>query len=117
MNPLQPIFWHQGLFLQPHHFQHNDRLVLYRQSRLMALTMPYAWGVVGMELDDAALVDQTVMFSRLTVLMRDGLLIEYPGNATVGRRRFDLAQLGAGRTLYVGVRRIVPDQANVRVVE
>lgn len=117
MNPLQPIFWRQGLFLQPHHLQHNDRLALYRQHRIHSLTMPYAWGVAGLELDTAALVDQSVMVSRLTVLMRDGLLIEYPGNAVIESRRFDLAQLGAGRTLYIGVRRIIPDQANVRVVD
>jgi predicted component of type VI protein secretion system len=24
MKPLQPIFWHQGLFLQPQHFQQYD---------------------------------------------------------------------------------------------
>lgn len=117
MNPLQPIFWRQGLFLQPHHFQHNDRLAMYRQHRITTLTMPYAWGVAAMELDGAALIDQSVMFSRLTVLMRDGLLIEYPGNAVIGARRFDLASLGAGRTLYIGVRRVIADQANVRVVE
>jgi type VI secretion system protein ImpJ len=117
MNPLQPIFWRQGLFLQPHHFQHNDHLAQYRQHRINTLTMPYAWGVAAIELDEAALIDQSVMFSRLTVLMRDGLLIEYPGNAVLAARRFDLAELGAGRTLYIGVRRAQPDQANVRTVE
>lgn len=117
MNPLQPIFWRQGLFLQPHHFQHNDHLALYRQNRMTSLTMPYAWGVAAMELDEPALVDQSVMFSRLTVLMRDGLLIEYPGNAVIGACRFDLAKLGAGRTLYIGIRRTIPDQANVSVIE
>jgi len=117
MNPLQPVFWRQGLFLQPQHFQHNDYLLRHRQSRLSALTMPYVWGVADMELDEAALADQSVMMNRLTVLMRDGLLIEYPGNAVLERRRFDLSRLGGGRTLYVGIRRMLPDQANVQVVE
>jgi type VI secretion system protein ImpJ len=117
MNPLQPIFWRQGLFLQPHHFQHNDQLSLYRQSRMTSLTMHYAWGIAALEIDEPALVDQSVVLNKLTVLMRDGLLIEYPGNAVIGARKIDLAKLGAGRTLYIGVRRTIPDQVNVHVVE
>jgi len=117
MNPLQPIFWRQGLFLQPHHFQHNDHLSLYRQSRMTSLTMHYSWGVAALEIDELALVDQSVLVNKLTVLMRDGLLIEYPGNAVIAARKIDLAKLGAGKTLYIGVRRTISDQANVHVVE
>ena len=49
---LRPIFWHQGLFLQPQHFQHLEASWHVQQGVLNALTSPYPWGVVHLELDD-----------------------------------------------------------------
>jgi type VI secretion system protein ImpJ len=40
----KPIFWHEGLFLQPHHFQWQD---LYMQSLIEPLNhhlVPSFWG-------------------------------------------------------------------------
>ena len=54
MNIQRPLFWHQGLFLQPQHFQLAD---LYFQSLLTPLhnfLQPYLWGVQRWEIAEAA---------------------------------------------------------------
>lgn len=115
MSSLRPIFWHQGLFLQPQHFQHAESLALSRLVRLLDLTTPHAWGVMAAQLEESALANNQVVFSRLSVLMRDGTLIDFPGNATLDVCRFEPTQLGDGKTLYLGLRRMMPDQPNVSV--
>lgn len=117
MTFLQPIFWHQGLFLQPHHFQHNDGLVQQRQARIAALTSPYPWGVVSVRVDESALETMHVRINALTVLMRDGSLISYPGNAILESRGFDLASIAQGRTLCIGLRRMMAGEGNVSIAD
>ncbi len=51
----RPLLWHQGLFLQPQHFQLSD---LYHASLLTPLQkylIPHLWGVARMEIRQAAL--------------------------------------------------------------
>lgn len=117
MNTLQPIFWHQGLFLQPQHFQHNDHVVQARYAQIAALTSPYPWGVVSVHVDEGALETLHLRVHSLTVLMRDGSLINYPGNAVIESRSFDLASLVEGRTAYIGLRRMTPGHDNVRIAD
>ena len=47
MNDTKPVFWHQGLFLQPQHFQLSEK---YQRSLLQpfqAYMQPHFWGVNG----------------------------------------------------------------------
>ncbi len=44
MNLDQPLYWHQGLFLQPQHFQHNDARIEQRITRTTELVHPHPWG-------------------------------------------------------------------------
>lgn len=117
MNTLQPIFWHQGLFLQPQHFQLNDQLAQSRQAQITALASPYPWGLVSVRIDEAALETLQLRINALTVLMRDGSLISVPGNAVIETRGFDLASIAEGRTVHVGLRRMVPGSDNVCIVD
>ena len=49
------IFWHQGLFLQPHHFQQHDLYIQDLQQPLRKFLNPYFWGVAAMEASRGAL--------------------------------------------------------------
>ena len=50
-----PVQWHEGMLLQPHHFQqearYTERLL---DSRVRTLS-PYAWGFAELQLDDSLL--------------------------------------------------------------
>lgn len=117
MTTLQPIFWHQGLFLQPQHFQHSDQLGQARQAQIATMTSPHPWGVVSVRIDEGALETLHLRINALSVLMRDGSLLSYPGNAIIETRGFDLASIAEGRTAYIGLRRMIPGQDNVCIVD
>lgn len=118
MNVNQPLYWHQGLFLQPQHFQHNDARLAHDLSRAQALFQPYAWGLIAMAFNESALGTRQCLLDQLSVRFRDGTLAEYPGNALLESRTFDPREcVGNGQTLYVGLRRFLPEQTNALVFD
>jgi len=114
----QPLFWHQGLFLQPHHFQYQDAWTTDHLARQWDLSVPWNWGVAGLHVDETALAARQFSLKQLTLRWRDGTLTEYPGNARVASKRFDLVDFAQGpRTIYIGLRRLLDDQPNVQKFE
>ncbi|SFC18690.1 type VI secretion system protein ImpJ [Marinospirillum celere] len=77
----KPIYWHQGLFLQPQHFQHLDSHHLSTQHALRQALGSYVWGVAASDQDKEALAAGKVSFRQLKVLFRDGTWFDFPGNA------------------------------------
>nr|WP_314488898.1 type VI secretion system baseplate subunit TssK [uncultured Pseudomonas sp.] len=118
MNIDQPLYWHQGLFLQPQHFQQNDARLEQRLARSLDLTQPYAWGLVAFHLSETALTARQVRFEQLSVRFADGTLVEYPGNALLEARPLSLGEfVGNSRQLYVGLHRSLPGKADAQVFE
>ncbi|AUA56069.1 Uncharacterized protein conserved in bacteria [Achromobacter spanius] len=114
----QPLFWHQGLFLQPHHFQYQDAWTERLLARQVELTAPWCWGFGALEINEAALAARQVVVDHMALRWQDGTLTEIPGNARIESRRFELAEFSQGpRTLYVGLRRHVVDQPSVQKYE
>jgi len=114
----QPLFWHQGLFLQPHHFQYQDAWTARNLARQLDLIMPWGWGFGALQIDDTALAARHLVIEQLTLRWPDGTLTEAPGNARIESVRFELADFSQGpRTLYVGLRRHVEGQPNVQKFE
>lgn len=77
----KPIYWHQGLFLQPHHFQHLDAFHLDTQQSIRQNLLALPWGVGFSDLDAGALAAGKVAFRQLRVLLRDGSWFSFPDNA------------------------------------
>lgn len=117
MNIDQPLYWHQGLFLQPQHFQQNDARIEQRLARTTELVHPYPWGLISLRINEAALVARQCLIDQLSVRFPEGTLAEYPGNAVLEARSIELSEFGNGRTLYVGLRRLLPGDANAQVFE
>jgi hypothetical protein len=55
MEPLRPIFWGQGMFLQPQHFQQQDCYHEARLRRYVHWLAPFAWGIKSLAIREAAL--------------------------------------------------------------
>ncbi len=118
VNRNQPLFWHQGLFLQPHHFQYHDAWIQQTQARWLELTSPWAWGLGALKISETALSAQQLAIEEISIRWRDGTLTESPGNAQIESLRFKLADFASGpRTVYVGLRRIEDEQINVQTFE
>ena len=82
-NQDQQIYWHQGLFLRPQHFQLQD---LFHQSQLeyrWRLAQPNGWGIRTLQVNEAALNTELFEVIDCEALTRGGWL------ATFGVQRRD----------------------------
>jgi type VI secretion system protein ImpJ len=114
----RPLFWHQGLFLQPQHFQLLD---LFFQSLLTPFhhfLQPYFWGVGETEVREASLGNRSFNLLQGDFLFPDGTYGVFPGNALIQGRSFDEAWIEGGKplTVYVGLKKWNCAAENVTVV-
>lgn len=118
MSAQRPLFWHQGLLLQPQHFQLSD---LHHQSLLNSfhsLFDPHRWGVGEREIQEAALGNRSFALLRGEFLFPDGTYAVFPGNAITAARSFDDAWVEGGKpfTVFVGLRKWSDVEQNVTIL-
>lgn len=114
----RPLFWYQGLFLQPQHFQIKDR---YDQALLEPYNRfitPHFWGVGEMEIREAALGNHSFELLHGKFLFPDMTYVALPGNAVIESRSFEEAWMddGKGIQVYIGVRKWNESGENVTVI-
>ncbi len=119
MNSNRPLFWHQGLFLQPQHFQVSD---LYHHACLNAIRQaagPFMWGVKALEIEKAALGNRTMSIVSGEIIFPDGTWVFMPQNALVQSRSLDQDWGGDGAPLvvYAGIKKIDTNNPNVTVLD
>ncbi len=113
-----PVFWHQGLFLQPQHFQRTDLRTQDMLAEMASASRPWFWGVSRLEGDPGALASGTVQFNQVKLFMPGtGFELSMPGNAVCAGRKAP-ESLNAGDTLdvWLGLRNIKEGDINVTVV-
>ncbi len=114
----RPLFWHQGLFLQPQHFQLND---MYTQSLLRPFNKymrPHFWGVGDQEIQETALGTRNFNLLQGEYLFPDNTYLVFPGNAVIEARSFDESWVEGGKpfTVYAGIRKFMDSGENVTVL-
>lgn len=86
------VHWHEGLFLQPHHFQHLQRQVVMQAGVERRLAWSYPYGIVEAKLSGDAMENMLIRFDRLRVVMPSGIDVCFPENADLPaldiKRRF-----------------------------
>ncbi len=115
---MKPLFWHQGLFLQPQHFQQED---LYARSLLFpfqTFIQPYFWGVCEIRILESALKNQVLEITGASLVFRDGAWVTWPGNSMLQSRSFKGSWVESDKplTVYLGLRRWDGSQSNVTVL-
>jgi type VI secretion system protein ImpJ len=113
----RPVFWHQGLFLQPHHFQQNDLYIQGLQAPLRKFLSPYFWGIAGFDYSKGALENFTFDLVSGEFLFPDGTFVDFPGNSVLASRSFEdvWVELGKPFTIYLGLKKI--DESGVNSTE
>lgn len=118
MRAERPLFWHQGIYLQPQHFQLLDRacqslLIPYRHY----LT-PEFWGVGDMEINEGALCARSFDLQQGDFLFPDGTYVSLPDNALIDARAFNEAWVKDGKpfTVYLGLKNWNNEGENVTVL-
>ena len=114
----KPIFWHQGQFLMPQHFQISDRLQQAMLAPLLRFGQPHFWGLGKLELQESAFAHLTCEVDAVDCLFPDGTWVEFPGNAIVQPRVVGDAWPNAETplTVYLGLRKFSNHQDNVTVL-
>ncbi len=119
MNFSRPLFWHQGLFLQPQHFQLSD---LYQQACSNAVRQaasPFMWGIKHLNIEKAALGNRTLSIDSGEIIFPDGTWVTIPDNALVQSRSLEQEWTGDGSPLkvYLGIKKLDTGNPNVTVLE
>lgn len=69
------IRWHEGMLLAPQHFQQQSRRLEALIHQHVAVSSPFAWGVVALDIDESALARGAFRLRRLHALMPDGMMV------------------------------------------
>lgn len=88
-NPAKGLLWHQGLFLQPQHFQQNDahfNALLTPHNRYHT---PYFWGCGKIEIQHAAVAQRLIEIETCELIFQDGSWVRVPDNAVIQPRSFE----------------------------
>lgn len=119
MDSERSLFWHQGLFLQPQHFQLQDRYAQSLAAPFGNHIQPHFWGVGSLEIQKTALGNRVLDLIGGQFLFPDGSYAEFPGNALVEARSFDEGWIEGGKplTVYLGLKKWNDADANVTVLE
>ncbi|GAB6074649.1 type VI secretion system baseplate subunit TssK [Nautilia lithotrophica] len=108
---MKKIFWHQGLFLQPQHFQIlesniDEALKIFKDFAV------YFWGVRKVEFNNEAILNNELQLDDFEVVLKDASIVS-KDNSIVFNKKLD----GSGRQkVYLGIKRFL-DTDNVEVVD
>ena len=113
----KPLFWRQGLFLQPQHLQLADRYTQTVTTPLYRYLQGYLWGVGRFEIQDGALENQNFALVQGDFLFPDHTYVSFPGNAVIEARSFGDAWEDGGRPfdVFLGLRKWSESRPNVTV--
>ena len=115
----RPLYWHQGLFLQPQHFQLSDQHVRSLFEPYQHYLAPHFWGVYELNVQKAALGTRSFQISSGTFLFPDGSHVRFPGNAVFESRPFEENWVAGGKpfTIYLGIAKWNASAGNVTPLE
>ncbi|MER3416887.1 MAG: type VI secretion system baseplate subunit TssK [Gemmataceae bacterium] len=80
---IRAVYWHEGMFLRPHHFQAAHRYWAYQLATSARWDHHYNWGLREIDLDAEALANYRFVVHSLKARLRDGTLIAIPEERTL----------------------------------
>ncbi|WP_428560282.1 MAG: type VI secretion system baseplate subunit TssK [Solidesulfovibrio sp. DCME] len=118
MDVLKSLYWSQGVFLQPQHFQLTDQGTRARFSVLQAYGHNHFWGVGKLAINEAALANQSFEIRRAELIFDDGEFVSIPATAQPLARSFAGLWTASDKPMavFVGLHRLNPFGSNVTEV-
>ena len=120
MERLRPLFWGQGLLLQPQHFQQQDDYHDARLHNLSAIFSQFCWGVNSLRINEPSLQNFVFEVENCEIVTFDGTLLRFgadfqPSTVRLAPRSFehDFDPSGKPLSVYLGVRRLQYGESNV----
>lgn len=81
MSSSNKVYWSEGLFIRPQHFQRQDRHVEWLVEQRVCNLVPYGWGITHLLLDKDLLGLGKIALLELDGVLPDGTPISIPGDA------------------------------------
>lgn len=115
---VKPLFWHQGLFLQPHHFQLSDQYSRSHTDPWYRFAAPHFWGAGSFKIDETALAGHVFDMVSGEFVFPDHTHVVLGENALIQARSFETAWKDGGRAfnVFLGLKKWNDDNANVTAV-
>ena len=115
MNKFKSIYWHQGLFLKPHHFQYLQAQQQEEYIKLRENIEPYFWGVSKVNIDLKELLNRKIVIEELEMVFMDGTSISLPKNSVISSRSFDTVfnETDDDIQVYIGLKSFNENVPNV----
>lgn len=118
MDAMKLLYWSQGVFLQPQHFQLRDFAGQMRIGVLQSYGHRHFWGVGKLEVNEAALATQSFELRSGEFFFDDGAFVSVPATAKPLARSFEGMWSESEKPLdvYLALHRINPWGRNVTEV-
>ena len=115
MDPLKSLFWNQGLFLKPQHFQHLSLQTLAQAQAYSSIKTGIVSGIANLNIDIPSLQNGVVQIQKLEAVLPDGTLLVFPGNCSLNPLSItaDLADKNNLISIYIAVCPISIDSNNL----
>lgn len=115
MKPQRPLFWHQGLFLQPQHFQQFDIFTSVANGAALHHGNPWFWGVNKVIIDEHALQNRTITLTEGEFVFPDTSFVSIPENGIALSRQIDSSRTEPHKPfmVYAGIRKMNLSGTNV----
>ncbi|MDR1312457.1 MAG: type VI secretion system baseplate subunit TssK [Deltaproteobacteria bacterium] len=97
----RPIFWQQGTFLTPQHFQLLEYQRRAELSFILEALHPWPWGFSALKLNEDALASFTLEIMEMDLWLPGGFRLVVPGNAQVPASSFRKAWTNPDELLEV----------------
>jgi type VI secretion system protein ImpJ len=92
-----PVHWHEGMFLLPHHLQAERRWDAATLDATLRAARSFAWGVLELSFSREALENFTLRLDECLFRLKDGTWTKIPDNTTVDPLNFkDALESGGG---------------------
>ena len=112
------IYWNEGLFLRPHHFQANDRFQAIQQNYPVQLLSGRTAGIGLLDIDLDALANHIFRIKTIKGMLPDGTIVDIPGeSATVTNNFKALLDRDGFVTFLLGIPMLSLGRANSQVAE
>jgi type VI secretion system protein ImpJ len=115
MNTKKNIYWSDGLFLKPHHFQFIDKKTNDNLTFILDKIYPKNYGFVEYKIDLANLKEGILSLSSCELFIND-TIINYPINSNIIMRKIkDEIKIDKNKKYYLGVKKQGKDNTNIEI--
>ena len=115
MDSIKSLYWNQGLFLKPQHFQQLDSYTSALSNLYSKVRTGQGSGISELKFNVSALLTGMLYVEKLQCILEDGTLVSFPGNCQIAPLTIDVNDVDDNGKLevYIGLAPISIEQDNL----